>query len=66
MAASCQSRDTIFGKQLLFLEPGDLDLFGRAERAPPLEHPELLIEAAMFGGELFQNGLLRTLGRGRH
>jgi len=30
----------------------------RGQGAPPFQHLELLVEATMFGGELFQNGLL--------
>src|ERR1041384_1848099 len=65
-AGSGQPRDPVLGEQLLLLQPDDLDLLPGGQGAPPFQYLELLVEATMFGGELFQDGLLRTLGRGCH
>src|ERR1041384_1954310 len=57
-----QARDAILGQQLLFLQPGDLDLLRGSQRASALEQLELFVETTMFLGQLFQDTLLRVHG----
>ena len=59
MGSNAEAGDAIFGQKLLLLQPGDLVALGRRQSPAPLELLHLLVEAAVFGGELGKHVLLR-------